>query len=62
MSKRYPTGVVEVWIYRSQIGFRYNGRNKEGRIIYERPGVLLSRFDVLKEVRKRWPNVGINYP
>ena len=65
MARRFPAGVVEVWVYRSQLGFRYNGRNKEGRIIYEKPpnaaGALRSRFDVQKEVRRRWPGVRIVY-
>jgi hypothetical protein len=59
MAKRYPSDVVEIFVYRSQLGFRYSGRNKEGRIIYEKPRDLRSRFDVQKEARKRWPGVRI---
>lgn len=61
MAKRYPAGVVEVFIYRSQIGFRYNGRNEEGRIIYECLRDHRSRFDVQQEARRRWPGVRIVY-
>ena len=61
MARRFPLGVVEVFIYRSQIGFRYNGRNEEGRIIYEKTQDFRSRFDVKREVMKRWPKARITY-
>lgn len=57
----YPKKVSEIFVYRSQIGFRYNARNEEGRIIYEPARDYRSRFDLQKEVRRRWPGVRIVY-
>ena len=58
-SKTYPSGVVEVHVYRAQIGFRYNARGEDGRIIYEAKRSFRSRHDLQREVRKRWPGVRI---
>jgi hypothetical protein len=59
VAKRYPADVIEIFVSRSQIGFRYSGRNQEGRIIYETPRDFRSRFAVQKEARSRWPGVRI---
>jgi hypothetical protein len=55
MGKRYPAGVVEVFVYSQPLGFSYTGRDKEGQIIYECPRFFRSRWHIREEVKRRWP-------
>jgi hypothetical protein len=59
VAKEYPPDVVEVFVRRTMLGFRYNGRGAEGRVIYESPRSFRSGLFLRKEVRRRWPGVRI---
>lgn len=61
MGKRWPDDVAEVVIFPSQMGFRYTGRNAEGRVIYDSPRWFRSRKPLKEEIARRWPEARVSY-